>query len=38
MPHDMVQRHMEEVHRHVDGVEQSDDITMLCLHYKPSQI
>lgn len=38
MPHDMVQGIMEEVHRHVDGVEQSDDITMLCLHYKPSQI
>lgn len=36
-PHDIVQGIMEEVHRHVGDVEQSDDITMLCLHYKPSQ-
>lgn len=33
---EMVENLLNGVHRHVSGTEQSDDITALCLHYKPT--
>lgn len=32
-PTEVITRVMEQIHRHADGAEQNDDITMLCLHY-----
>lgn len=34
-PKEKVQEVLDEVHKHATGAEQSDDITILCLHYKP---
>lgn len=32
-PEEIVNRVLDEVHKHSKGAEQSDDITLLCLHY-----
>ncbi|WP_455668346.1 SpoIIE family protein phosphatase [Phocaeicola sp.] len=37
-PHHIVEELMRQVQQYVGGVEQSDDITMLCLYYQPSKI
>lgn len=34
-PKEKVLEVLEDVHRHAKGAEQSDDITLLCLHYLP---
>ncbi|MCF0203056.1 MAG: SpoIIE family protein phosphatase [Bacteroidaceae bacterium] len=33
---EMVDSVIEDVRRHADGAEQSDDITIMCVHYKPT--
>ena len=34
MPQSVVNEVLDDINKHVDGAEQSDDITIMCLHYK----